>query len=154
MVRELNEADLDEVIVLLKELSPYPVEPDREMLRAKIIEMRSLEHMKAFGYEGDGTIVGMCTAGRVEGLSKDCRPFTVIENVVVLEAMRRKGIGKRLVRRAIHQAENWGSYKVILETGTKREWKLRFYEDCGLTSGDKTGFMKRFGGRRPAIDAT
>jgi GNAT superfamily N-acetyltransferase len=115
-----------------------------ETIMAKISNMSQLEHMKVFGYEKDGKIIGTCTIGRVEGLSKGCRPFAVIENVVVLDSIRCHGIGKQLVCHAIAQAEKWNYYKVILETGTKSEWELRFYENCGLTRGDKTAFMKRF----------
>jgi GNAT superfamily N-acetyltransferase len=64
--------------------------------------------------------------------------------VVVLDTIRSKGIGKQLVRHAMAQAEKWNCYKVILETGSKDEWKLRFYDSCGLTRGGKTAFMKRF----------
>ena len=145
MIRGVIERDLAEVIVLLKQLSPYPVNPDPEMLRAKIREMEACEHMRVFGYESEGKIVGMCTVGRIEGLSKDCRPFAVIENVVVHESMHRKGIGTKLVCHAINQAEKWHCYKVVLETGTKNEGKLRFYEKCGLVRGDKTAFIRRFG---------
>ena len=36
-------------------------------------------------------IVGMCTIGRVEGISNNCRPFSIIENVVVKDSFRSKG---------------------------------------------------------------
>ena len=150
MIRELAERDLDEVIVLLQQLSPYPVTPDRKTLRAKILEIADCGHIKAFGSEDNGKIVGMCTVGRIEGLSKDCRPFAVVENVVVHESVRRKGIGTQLVCHAMDQAEKWHCYKVVLETGTKNEGKLRFYEQCGLVRGDKTAFINRFQDRRTA----
>jgi GNAT superfamily N-acetyltransferase len=144
MIRELTENDLDDVIVLLRQLSPIAVDPDRPVLRAKILEIAHCGHMKVFGYEDGGRIAGMCTVGRIEGLSKGCRPFAVIENVVVHEAARRQGIGTKLVCHAVDQAEEWGCYKVVLETGTRNEGKLRFYEKCGLVRGDKTAFIKRF----------
>jgi len=31
---------------------------------------------------------------------------------------------------------------VILLTGTDREWKLAFYEECGFDREDKTGFVR------------
>ena len=65
MIRELTERDLAEVAALLKQLSPYPVNPDREMLRAKILEMGTCEHIKVLGYASNGKIVGMCTLGRI-----------------------------------------------------------------------------------------
>jgi hypothetical protein len=83
MTRELTDRDVDDVIMLLKQLDPDRVNPDPERLRAKIGEIAGSGHVKAFGYEQSGKIVGMCTVGRVEGLSKGCRPFAVIENVVV-----------------------------------------------------------------------
>jgi len=144
MIRAVNEHDVDEVIVLLKQLSPYPVNPDLDMVRAKLREIEACDHVRVFGFENDGKVVGMCTVGRIEGISKDCRPFAVIENVVVHESVRRKGIGSQLVRRAIDQAEEWCCYKVVLETGTKKEEKLCFYENCGLVRGEKTAFIRRF----------
>jgi hypothetical protein len=77
MAREVEARDIDEVVVLLKQLSPYPVNPQRELLQAKMLEIATCGHVKVFGYENDGRIIGMCTVGRIEGLSKDCRPFAV-----------------------------------------------------------------------------
>jgi len=147
MIREISEQDAADMAELIRQLNPSEVKITREMvsaIRAKISAIAALEHMKIFGYEADGRIVGTCTLGRVEGLSKACRPFAVIENVVVLDSIRSRGIGKQLVGRAIAQAQKWNCYKVILETGTQEEWKLRFYDQCGLSRGGKTAFMKRF----------
>ena len=147
MVREISQQDARDMAELIRQLSPSDVNVTENMvsaLKAKISAMAELEHMKIFGYELDGKIVGSCTLGRVEGLSKECRPFAVIENVVVLDSIRSQGVGKQLVCHAIAQAEKWNCYKVILETGTQEEWKLRFYEKCGLSRGGKTAFMKRF----------
>ena len=147
MIREISEQDARDMAELIRQLSPSDVNVTENMvsaLKAKISAIAELEHMKIFGYELDERIVGTCTLGRVEGLSKECRPFAVIENVVVLDSIRSQGIGKQLVRYAIAQAEKWHCYKVILETGSQDAWKLSFYEKCGLTRGAKTAFMKRF----------
>jgi GNAT superfamily N-acetyltransferase len=147
MLREISEHDARDMAELLKQLSSSELSVTDAMvdtIKAKILDIAQLDHMKVFGYEHAGKIVGTCTLGRVEGLSKGCSPFAVIENVVVLDSIRRHGIGKQLVCHAIAQAEKWGCYKVILETSTKEEWKLRFYDKCGLTRGTKTAFMKRF----------
>jgi len=147
MVREISQQDARDMAELIRQLSPSDVNVTENMvsaLKAKISAIAELEHMKIFGYELDERIVGTCTLGRVEGLSKECRPFAVIENVVVLDSIRSQGVGKQLVCHAIAQAEKWNCYKVILETGTQEEWKLRFYEKCGLSRGGKTAFMKRF----------
>ena len=147
MIREVIEQDSFEMAKLIRQLSPSDVNVTEDMvnmIKAKISAIAELNYMKIFGYESDGRIVGTCTLGRIEGLSKGCRPFAVIENVVVLDSIRSQGIGKQLVRYAIAQAEKWNCYKVILETGSQDAWKLSFYEKCGLTRGGKTAFMKRF----------
>lgn len=147
MIREVTPQDAHDMAVLIKQLSSSHIDITSEMvaaIKAKLSALTGVEHMKVFGDEQTGHIVGTCTLGCVEGLSNDCRPFAVIENVVVLETVRGRGIGKQLVRHAMAQAEKWGCYKVILETGRKEEWKLKFYESCGLTRGEKTAFIKRF----------
>jgi GNAT superfamily N-acetyltransferase len=144
MIREINERDAHEMTELIKQLASSTMEVNTDAIRSKILEMMQLDHLKVFGYELEGKIVGTCTVARIEGLSHGCNPFAVIENVVVLNSARSNGIGRQLVRHAIDQAQAWDCYKVILETGTKNEWKLRFYESCGLTRGSKTAFIKRF----------
>jgi GNAT superfamily N-acetyltransferase len=147
MIREINAQDALDMAELIRQLSPAEVEITAGLvsaLQTKIAALAKLDHMQIFGYETEGRIVGTCTLGRVEGLTKGCRPFAVIENVVVLDSIRGRGIGRQLVCHAMMQAEQWNCYKVILETGSQEPWKLRFYEDCGLSRGGKTAFMKRF----------
>lgn len=147
MIRQVKESDAPEMAELMCQLSSRSIAVSDEMIsaiEAKISDISHLEYMEVFGYEVDGKIVGTCTLSRVEGLSWGCRPFGVIENVVVLDSHRCKGIGQHLVRHAIDEAQKWDCYKVILETGAKDEWKLRFYESCGLNRGEKTAFTKRF----------
>ena len=144
MIREITERDAHEMAELIKQLASSTAEINKDAIKSKILEMMRLDHMKVFGYEQAGKIVGTCTLAKVEGLSHGCRPFAVIENVVVLDSARSRGIGRQLVRHSIDRAQAWDCYKVILETGTKNEWKLKFYESCGLARGSKTAFIKRF----------
>ena len=144
MIRTIVEQDYSEVKSLLEELSPSDASPSDVKLRADINRINGQPNMELIGYDVEGKIAGMCTLGRVEGLSKGGRPFAVIENLVVASAFRSKGIGKALVRFAIETARMWGCYKAILETGTRQEWKLGFYEKCGLEKGEKIAFIKRF----------
>jgi GNAT superfamily N-acetyltransferase len=144
MIRNIVEDDCERVSILLNQMSPHPIDVDLDELRDAIGRTSTLEHMELFGFEEDGGIVGMCTVGRVEGISNDGRPFSVIENIVVEESRRSKGIGRSLINHALEIARGWGCYKVVLETGTKQEWKLSFYEKCGLIRGEKTAFIKRF----------
>ncbi|MNW67019.1 Acetyltransferase (GNAT) family protein [compost metagenome] len=55
---------------------------------------------------------------------------------------RKRGHGGRVLRKAIQLAKEHNCYKVMLMTSSKKEETLRFYEECGLEKGKKTGFIK------------
>jgi GNAT superfamily N-acetyltransferase len=142
MIRPVNETDCTDISRLILQLDPVDTIHDNR-LKEKIGKMNAMQHMRLFGYEEYEKIIGMCTIGKIEGLSQKLRPFAVIENVVVDDSFRCRGIGRKLVLHAIDQAKQWNCYKVILGTGTKQDWKLKFYENCGFTKGEKTTFIKR-----------
>ncbi|MDC7221025.1 MAG: GNAT family N-acetyltransferase [Spirochaetales bacterium] len=143
MIRFIQEEDTPAVMELLKTLKPSQ-EVVGKKLSDEIGRLTAIDHMRLIGFESDDKIVGMCTLIRNEGLSYGGRPFAVIENVVVNEDYQGKGIGKKVVSHAIELAKEWNCYKVILETGSKEEWKLQFYESCGLERGFKTAFIRTF----------
>ena len=94
MIRAVNPQDAHDMAVLIKQLSSSNIDITDEMvtaIKAKLSALTGVEHMKVFGYEQAGNIVGTSTLGRVEGLSNDCRPFAVIENMVVLDTFRGQG---------------------------------------------------------------
>jgi len=144
MIRSIVEDDSEHVALLLHQLNPDEPEVDIDELKGNIGRLNGLEHMELFGFEEHNRIVGICTVGRVEGISHAGRPFAVIENIVVDESRRSMGIGRRLIQHAVGIAKGWNCYKVVLETGSKREWKLAFYEKSGMVRGEKTAFIRRF----------
>jgi len=77
-------------------------------------------------------------------LSRDARPFAVIENIVTHEEYRGQGFGKQVIDAAVDIAEERDCYKVMLLTGTEEEWKLQFYEDCGFDRDRKIAFEMSF----------
>ncbi|MGE0191700.1 MAG: GNAT family N-acetyltransferase [Planctomycetota bacterium] len=142
MIRSVTGADASDVVALLGQLHPGAV-IDAARVKAQIEAMSASPHVAVLGYVAGERIIGMATLGRIEGLSHGCRPFGVIETVVVDASERSRGVGTALMRAAIELAETWGCYKVILETGSRRESTLRFYEGCGMTRGEKTAFILR-----------
>ncbi len=80
----------------------------------------------------------------VPNLTREARPFAVIENVVTHSAHRNRGFGRAILRAAVAAAKNAGCYKVHLATGSKRESTLRFYEGAGFTRDAKTYFEVRW----------
>jgi len=93
--------------------------------------------------ELDGPIVGVCSLYILPNLTRGCRPFGLVENVVTHRDHRRLGYGRQILAEAASRAKRMGCYKLMLMTGSKRPEVLAFYEDAGFKQ-NKTGFQIRF----------
>lgn len=91
--------------------------------------------------EADGAVVATCALTLIPNLTRNMRPYGVVENVVTDPAFRQKGFGTAILQHALAEAWREGCYKVMLSTGSKRESTLRFYEQAGFQRGVKTGFV-------------
>ena len=67
-------------------------------------------------------------------------PYAFLEDLLVKEEYRKKGIGSALVTEAIAEAKRIGCYKIIGTSRMAREEVHRFYEKLGLK---KYGFEFR-----------
>lgn len=89
----------------------------------------------------NGKVVSTCTLTIIPNLTRGLRPYGVIENVVTNPDYRRRGFATKVLLFALDEAWRTGCYKVMLETGSKEEDTLRFYEKIGFQRGVKTGFI-------------
>ncbi|MNW37428.1 Acetyltransferase (GNAT) family protein [compost metagenome] len=147
-VRLIQEHELQGLLHLYKYLQPDDSElnPADVQIISLWREMLDDPKMKIIVLEQDGQIVSSCVLVLVNNLTRAGRPYAIIENVVTHELYRRRGYGAQVIKEAIHIAEQSNCYKVMLMTSSKKEETLRFYEECGLEKGKKTGFIKYFGG--------
>lgn len=81
----------------------------------------------------------------IPNLTRACRPFGVIENVVTPSAYRGqgRGWGRALLQHALAHAWQARCYKVMLMTGRKDENTLRFYEQSGFERHGQQAFVAR-----------
>jgi GNAT superfamily N-acetyltransferase len=77
-------------------------------------------------------------------LTRGGKSIGFIENVITDEKHRRKGIGKKIIKEAIEYAKEQNCFKVLLQSGNKREEAHRFYESIGFDGGSKKAFEMRF----------
>jgi GNAT superfamily N-acetyltransferase len=70
------------------------------------------------------------------------QPFAVVENIIVNEAVRGKGLGAALLRHieAFCLAKNCS--KIMLLSASQRERAHHFFEQAGFTGTSKRGFVK------------
>lgn len=85
-----------------------------------------------------GTIMGIVCLDMVGS----CRPFMVIENVVVAGSHRRRGVAAALFRELEAQARERQCYYTMLVTADWRQEALAFYTAMGYETGKFRGLKK------------
>lgn len=122
---------------------PPAVKQDIEKWRQKIKSFENNEFYHLLIGERNSRIVSSVTLVIIENLTHNMHPYALIENVVTHSEYRGKHYATILMNHASEIARQYGCYKVMLMTGSKRESTLRFYENCGFNKNDKTAFIQR-----------
>ena len=142
MVREAVKEDLDELLNLYLFLHEKNIPENSEHLEntwKTIIE--DVNHHIVVK-EINGKIVSSCVCVIVPNLTRNIRPYALIENVVTNEGYRGKGYATECLNYAKEIAIKNNCYKMMLLTGTKSENILAFYKSAGYNSDDKIAFIQ------------
>ena len=86
-----------------------------------------------------GSVMGVI-CGELYG---DCKPFLVLENMIVDKNYRNRGVGKALVSELEKIAANRDCSQVIFVTERNRVDAVKFYESAGYSSETHVGFKKK-----------
>ncbi|AFM41067.1 acetyltransferase [Desulfosporosinus acidiphilus SJ4] len=86
-----------------------------------------------------GSVMGVIC----EELYGDCKPFLVLENMIVDKTYRNQGVGKALVSELEKIATKRNCTQVILVTESNRIDACKFYESAGYSSQTHKGFKKK-----------
>ncbi|MGP8080992.1 MAG: GNAT family N-acetyltransferase [Dehalococcoidales bacterium] len=143
MIRVAEEHDFEDIMNLLRQLNPDdPVITDgRDKRVFKLILKES--NLRILVLEENGKIISTCYLNIIPNLTRDAMPYAIIENVVTDTAFRNQGYGRKLMRYALDSAWKAGCYKVMLQTGSKRDSTHKFYTSCGFVEGEKFAFNAR-----------
>lgn len=143
-IRELCQTDLQELLALYAHLhevdDPMPSLAHVESVWAELL---SSPYFRYFGVTLDGQLVASCNLTVIPNLTRACRPYGLIENVVTHRAYRNRGLGKAVLARAVEVAWEQNCYKVMLMTGRKDEATLRFYQSAGFDPEGKQAFIAK-----------
>lgn len=142
MVREVRHEDLNELLELytfLHEDSIPEIDKHLDDVWDMIIEDPN-HHLLV--NEVDGKIISSCVCVIIPNLTRNVRPYAFVENVVTHGDYRGKGYATQCLNYARKIAEKENCYKMMLLTGSKRPETLRFYENAGYNSSDKTAFTQ------------
>lgn len=143
-VREIQSGELESLLSLYTHLHERDDPPPSASIAAAVwSEALANPRIKYFGGFDSGLLVSSCTLTVIPNLTRACRPYGVIENVVTHAAHRGRGWGKALLEFALAAAWRQDCYKVMLLTGRKDEATLRFYEGAGFDRHGKQAFVAR-----------
>ena len=143
MVREARDTDLQAILALYLDLHEDSIPKDGERLRSVWNEIINDPRHHLLVNEVDGEIVASCACVIVPNLTRNLRPYAVIENVVTRADCRKRGYATQCLDRAREIAEAAGCYKIMLLTGAKDAATLNFYRHTGFDDTEKTAFIRR-----------
>ena len=142
MVREIRQEELNELLNLYLYLHEDSIPEMTEHLSKTWDEIISDKNHHIIVKEVDGKIIASCVCVIIPNLTRGIRPYAFVENVVTNENYRGKGYATECLNYAKEIALKDNCYKMMLLTGSKRESTLRFYENAGYNSSDKTAFIQ------------
>jgi GNAT superfamily N-acetyltransferase len=140
----LTESEIASLLELYKQLhSPNEITTD-EIASKNVWKEIKKYNIKYYIAKDNGKIIGSCYICIIHNLTRGGRSIGFIENVITDKEYRRRGIGKRLVEKAVEYAKEQNCYKVILQSGSKRTDAHKFYESTGFDGEAKKAFEIRF----------
>ena len=142
MIREANINDLEEILQLYLYLHEESVPEQNEHLTDTWEQIINDSNHHLIVKEIGGKIVSSCVCVIIPNLTRNVRPYAFVENVVTHADYRGKGYATDCLNYAKEIALKENCYKMILLTGSKRPETLRFYENAGYNSNDKTAFIQ------------
>lgn len=142
MVREAIRKDLDSLLELYLHLHETSIPKHDIHLKNTWDKIMNDDKYHIIVYEKDGKIVASCTCIIIPNITRTVRPYAFVENVVTHSDYRNKGYASECLAYAKKLADSENCYKMMLITGSKDPKTLRFYENAGYSSKDKTAFTQ------------
>ncbi|GGH27322.1 GNAT family N-acetyltransferase [Paenibacillus segetis] len=100
------------------------------------------ENYIVLGAYNDDKLVGSLMGIVCHDLVGECKPFMVVENVIVSQRARRMGIGKKLMIEIETIARSRDCYYMIFVSGEQRKEAHEFYAKLGFKDENVEGFRK------------
>ncbi len=143
-VRDIRADKLDDLLALYAHLhradAPLPGRPEVETVWQ---ELMANPRYRYFGVYVADALVSSCALAIVPNLTRGCRPYGLVENVVTHTDHRNRGYGKAVLAHALNCAWSAGCYKVMLLTGREDPHTVHFYESAGFDRHEKQAFVAK-----------
>ena len=137
---QIQKNDLPDLSQLHEELSDS--KSNFSKIEANFALMIRNDYYHLIGAKIDKRLVGSLMGILCLDLVGECRPFMIIENVIVSNEYRNKGIGKALLNEIEMIAKKLNCYYIFFVSGDNRKEAHRFYESVGYNNDKVKGFKK------------
>ena len=142
MIREAVQEDLKEVLELYLCLHEESIPELSEHLMSTWNQILQDKNHHLIVNEVNGKIISSCVCVIIPNLTRNVRPYALIENVVTHPEYRGRGYATECLDYAKSVAEKQNCYKMMLLTGSKDGKTLNFYKNAGYNCSDKTAFIQ------------
>lgn len=142
MIREIKPDDKEQLLKLYMQLHENTIPEDSDSLNVLWDAILGDPNHHIIVAEEDGQIISSCVCVVILNLTRNLRPYALIENVVTDINYRKKGFASDCLDYAKKIAMANNCYKMMLLTGSKEERTLHFYQQAGYNNNDKTAFIQ------------
>lgn len=143
VIRPAAVSDLDALLALYVELDPANAATPRDAAGHALAALVAAPHTHLWVAEVDGRPAGTVMLTVLPNLTHGARNWAQLENMVVAEWARGRGVGRLLVDECERIATAAGCYKIQLQSANHRAGAHRFYEACGYEDRSR-GYRKYF----------
>ena len=141
IIREMAAADIPQLAELYKQF--WNEDSCVKTMRQKFDQyQKEGSHILLCAIENKqlvGSVMGVI-CGELYG---DCRPFLVLENMIIDKKYRNRGIGTELIAEMEKRASQRNCTQIILVTESDRVDACKFYESVGYKPETHRGFKKK-----------
>ena len=144
MIRMAVKEDLNKILDLYRFLFPdedYTLNKNYTKTWEDILGNADI--LRYFVGEEDNRIICSACISVIPNLTRNNRPYAVIENVITHPDYRRKGYGKQIMQKCIDYAKSRNCYKIMLLSSAFKKDAHNFYKNLGFDSESKQGFQIR-----------
>ncbi len=141
MVERVTIEDLQSLAALYEELNGCKTDIERMTESFRRIEADPNYYLLCYKNQSNeicGSVMGIVCHDVVG----DCRPFMVIENVIVSSKFRGQGVGRQLMEKVESIARERNCYYTMFISLRKRKEAHMFYESLGYRNDVVQGYKK------------
>lgn len=148
-VRPAAEQDIPRILELYLELTMTlperedPRRPAPEACDKALAEINADPRHELLVVEEAGEVAGTAVLLVVPNLAHGATPWALVENIIVDQRFRRRGLGRVLLEHAIARAKEMGCHRIELMSDKTRSDAHRLYRSLGFTDS-AVGFRNYF----------